>query len=548
MSCLSSVQAALCGALLFACNPTVVVVDAGAGDDAGGPAGQLTIESESSLALTFGERAPLRVRYTVDGQGVAGAPIRFALEGAAHDATVTELSLQTQRDGVAETTIVAGSVASAFRVRVSTDRAASAYVNVSVSNLGFGSLQVRAVYEGRRGEPSRRVVSVYSQTGCQPLGGLPSFPDRSLTIHDPETEVIGWSALPAGLRYAIVARVGGSPGVTLATACRDEVVIVRDQETLVELAFEDAPLNPSGRYHINLSLRSVQAIEAVTEQAGEAATDYIGDAAELYLDALEAELRDRGKIAAADGLADDRSGGGPERELTAGLEDAGEGPGVATTRFLAHLSGRLAVIRLGGPLELALDSTGLSAAWTVEQLEVGAVSGDPDEPSPWELDATMLEFEPALTALRDAAEDLVIASPLELKLPLGTLTAAAMDEAAATASSRGALLVDGAGCEALADWVDASDPIRPSCDRDCAGAACRRALDGVFDAMKAAVTDLDLTRDEISLEGTLSLVDEDGDLVVDGFEGRELTGTWTSETAASSDPLTAGVLGTRAVE
>jgi hypothetical protein len=534
-------------ALSLACGPTEVVVDGGPGADAGGPTGRLTVESEPSLALTFGEEARLRVRYTEEERPVAGVSIRFALEGAAHDATVSDLILTTGPEGVVETTVVAGTVSSAFRVRASAARAAPAYVNVSVSNRGFGPLEVRAVYDGRRTEAGRRVISVYSETACDRPEGLPTFPDRMVTLDDPEIESVRWGALPAGLHYAVVGRVEGPTGATLATACKDGIEVARDVETRVELRFDDAPLDPEGRYDTTLELRPAASVGAATERALDGGVGVATDPAALYLDALEAELRDRGEAAAADALAAERAGGVPESELALRLEDAGEGPSVALSRYVAALSARLSVVRLGGPLDVGRGESALYGSFAVERLEVGPAGGDPDAPAPLVLDpgAVALDFEPELTLGWGASADLMRVEPLELRLPLGTLVAATVEAEAAEVAAPGELLVDGAGCDALAGWVEASGTVGPVCDRACADAACRRALGTVLEAAKSTATTLDEPRDRIALEGSVVLRDDDDDLRADGFEGRGLGGVWTGPVALEGDPLSADLLGER---
>ncbi|HJL18941.1 MAG TPA: hypothetical protein RMH99_24985 [Sandaracinaceae bacterium LLY-WYZ-13_1] len=550
MSRFAYVQMAVWAATVLACGTTEVMLDGGSSPDAGGPTGQLAVESEPALALTFAEGAPIRVRYTEEGSPVSGVPVRFALEGAAHDATLADLSLTTDVDGMVETTVQAGSVASAFRVRVSTDRAAPAHVNVSVSNQGFGPLVVRAVYDGRRTEATRRVLRVYSDTGCDPPGGFPSFPDRMATLDDDEVEEARWGALPAGLSYAVVGRVEGPGGAVLATACKDGVEVTRDEETRVELRFEDARLVLDGRYDLEVSLQPSASVGAATDRAADGGTGLVADAAAgLYLDALEAELRDRGEDATADLLLAERASGTPDASLAGRLEDAGEGPTLAVMRFADALAERLSVVRLGGPLNVdALDGgETLVGNLDVESLEVGAVPTEPDGTPPLALDLAALELElaPSIELAWGSGMDLVRVAPLEVSLPLGTLVAATVEAEAAAVSSPGALLLDGAGCDALAAWVEDDPTVSPVCERDCADAACVRALDDVAEAMSEAALAADEARDRVAVEGSVALSDEDGDLLVDHVEGRGLGGTWTGPLGLESDPLSADVVGER---
>src|SRR5688500_14125131 len=237
------------------CSPTEYFVDAGPDDAAAAPSGRLVIESEPSVTLAFGEEAALVVRYTEDDEPVAGATIQFALEGRAHDSTIAgDLEIATDAEGRVSTAVLAGSTAAVFRVRISAERAAPAYVNVSVGNMGFGALTVGAVYSGGREAAARRVISVYSEMDCVAPEDLPPFPDRTITIEDPMVDETRFVALPAGLRYAIVGRVEGASGATLATACADAVFVDVEGEARVDLVFEDEPLALAESYDVELGL------------------------------------------------------------------------------------------------------------------------------------------------------------------------------------------------------------------------------------------------------------------------------------------------------
>lgn len=541
------VQRAVWAACLVACGPTELVVDAGPAADAGGPAAQITIESEPALALSFAEEAEIAVRYTIDGEPVAGVPIRFALEGAAHDATVSALSLSTDADGRVETSVIAGSVAAAFRVRVSGERAAPAYVNVSISNQGFGALVAHAEYVGRRTEEAtRRILSLYSDTTCDPPAGLPAFPDRMATLDDPEEVQARWGALPAGLSYTLVGRVEGPSGATLATACVDGVEVVRDDEVYATLDFRDAHLVPDGTYDVDVELSPAASIGRVMARAEDGGGSLIdGAGARLYLDALEAELTDRGDTVTADALALERVSGVPDADLATRLADAMVGPEVALLSWLARLTARLAVIRLGGPLDLYTVLGTLQGTWMVEALEVGAV-GDPDAP-PVVLDpaALSVDYAPELSVRWAATADLLRIDALTMTLPLGTLVSATIDAESAGLGSTGALLLEGAGCDQLAGWVADSATVGPTCDAACAAAACVRALDEVMEATRSAALAVDDTLDEVTIEGSVAGSDADGDLTVDALEGRGLSGQWIGPLGLEADSLSANVVGTR---
>lgn len=520
-------------------------VDGGPLPDGSAPMGVIELESEPSLTLTFGAEAELVVRYTESGVAVQGAPIRFALEGRAHDSTVADLSVDTDADGRARTRMVAGSTASAFRVRVSAERAAPIYVNVSVGNMGFGALVVRAEYDGLRAG-GRRVIELYSSMSC--ADEPPPFPDRMAAL-DPSTTEARFRALPAGLTYAVLARVEGPGGLVVARACADGVEVVRDDETVVELGFADAPLAPAGRYEAVLALTptssSAWASEVATD-AGGALIDTAGGGAELYLDALEAELRERGATVGADALALERATGVPVATLSVALEDDGADPRVALEAALAGLRTRMTALALSGPLSIDVVAGSPSATWAAAQLAVGP--SDPDSPAlVIDPGAAGLELSPSLSISWPAGDALVLES-LTLALPLGTLARRTLEAelAARSLGSPGELLAARAGCDALAAWI-ADDPIAgPLCTADCPRAACLRALDGIMAASLEALDLLDEARGVLTVSGTIEMIDADADLLVDQLAASELSGTWSG--ATESDPVAGGLTAARSPE
>lgn len=506
--------------------------------------GVIELESEPSLTLSFGEEAELAVRYVESGVAVRGVPIRFALEGRAHDSTVADLSVETDAEGRARTRMVAGSTASAFRLRVSAERAAPVYVNVSVGNMGFGALVVRAEYAGLRIGAGRRVIELYSSMSC--TDELPPFADRMAALDDPSTTEARFRALPAGLTYAVFGRVEGPDGVVVARACADGVQVMRDDETAVSLSFSDAPLAPEGRYEAVLALTatssSAWASEVATD-AGGALIDTAGGGADLYLDALEAELRERGATIGADALALERATGVPAATLTAALEADGGDPRVALEAALAGLRARMTALALSGPLSIEVASGAPSASWTAAQLAVGP--SDPDSPALMiDPAAAGLELSPSLS-LSWPMDDALVLESLTLALPLGTLARRTLEaEVAGRAlGSPGELLATRGGCDALAIWIAEDPTVGPLCTADCPRAACLRALDSVMDAALGALDLLDEARDTVLLSGTLEMVDADGDLLVDQLSARELSGAWSGPT--ESDPLAGGLTAAR---
>ncbi len=509
--------------------------------------GMLVIEGDSSLTLSFGDATMLSARYTESGAPVAGTTIRFALEGRAHDATLSEVMMVTDADGRVTTTLTGGSAPSVFRVRASSDRAAPAYVNVSVGNMGFGGLRVGASYAGSHDGATRRVIDVYSEMSC--ADDLPTSPDRTQALDNPDDVEADFPVLAAGLHYAVRGRVLGASGVPLATACVDGVEVLRDMEVRVDLTFSDQPLVVDGDYDTSLGLRSTSTTAFLAELArgtGAARLDMAGTAAALYLDALEDQLRTLGDGAAADALAARRLDGMTDATLQGRLDDAGAGPTAGLNSFVTLLASRLSMITLAGPLALGTTSGTLEGAFGTLTLKLGLV-GDP-ESVPLEIDAAAigLSLAPTATWSFTPGDATLGLDSLTLTLPLGTLADAAIDAEAHAHGydSAAKLLVSGAGCDVLASWITEDPVLAPLCDSDCAAVTCTHALEGVLNAVRGALAATDETHSEASLSGSVSLVDTDADLVVDRLVGNDLAGAWSDGTS-TGDPLDGQLTGMR---
>lgn len=525
---------------LAGCDGTPLDLDAGAAADGAAPTGALLVESAPSLALVFGEQAEVAVRYDEGGAPAVGESIRFALEGQAHDSTLAELARRTDAAGRARSRLTAGSTSTVFRVRVSAERAAPAYVDVSVGNVGFGSLRVDADYDGRRAG-MRRVVRVYPSLGCG--DELPSTAGLLVTLDGSQVEA-RLRALPAGLRYAVTGQLEGPSGVVLAHACVDEVEVSREAETRVALPFVDVPLRYAGPYTTSARLELVASSALLRERlvaSGSAPIGEAGSDAALLLDALEAELRARDAAAEAEALAAERLAG-LEAELAERLER--EGPSAALAALAATLEARLATVELRGPA--SIPSTG-GASWAPTELVFGA-TGDPGSP-PLRVDADALEPSPSIAVSGTLDADALRVERLSIRLPLGRTAEVVLG---AEARARGlasplALLREEAGCEALAAWVLEQRALASSCDDGCARAACDRALRLVLSGVGSALTELDELRARLDFTGSAEASDVDGDLVVDRWEAEALEGLYLGTGEEPSDPTRARLWSERIV-
>ncbi|MFK7988233.1 MAG: hypothetical protein AB8I08_19590 [Sandaracinaceae bacterium] len=525
------------------CETTMLTVDGGPGVDANGVApGMLTLLSEPSASLVTGEMATIAVRYTESGSPVADAEVNFALIGTAHDSALQNVSLRTSLDGRAETVVTAGTIAAAFRVRATGRGAEPMFVNVAVSTEGFGTLRAVTEYEGRRAEEATRVFRVYSETECDPEDGYPTFADRSVMIEADDEDVEARWSLPVGLSYTVVAELRMND-IVVADGCVDDISLTADAETEATVTLLDQALRPDGRYDGQLTLRPGAAGTRVIEHALLGGRDAVGDSgAGWFLDALEAELRDRGKITTADTLLAARET--QETGLALALDDVAVGPLEAINRLGARLETQLAVVALGGPIALSTDDRVLGGVWALDTLRIGA-SG-PDSPPSIDVPLDDLAPMPRLELTWRPEADVIDLAALTLSLRLGALLATVLDAELAAADTPGMLVEDGAGCVELAAWIAADGALAGDCDADCAAAVCVRALDPVANAVRDRLRGDEALRESLVLSGTLATTDEDADILVDRIEGRGLTGVWLG--VSDEDPVTADLVGQRLLE
>lgn len=507
----------------------------------------LSLESAPSLTLLFEASGDVALRY-VDHRGAAvvDAPISFALEGRAQDSSLTALSATTDGEGRAMARIVAGRRTAAFRIRAMADRAAPVYVDVAVSDRGFGSVRVSAPYSGQR-LVERRVLSAFAGMTCAdaPRTGVG---DRTQTLSE-GTDSVRLPALPAGVAYAIVGRAEGSTNITLAHGCVDGVRVDADRESEAALVFDDAALELRGVYDVTLAISALQTMRHVEERAfslAEARISAGGDSASMLLDALERTLSENGHLRLSEDLRRAREGTPVDAGFAAELRDADLGAANAARSIAETLERWGRDLYVTGALSFPEAADGPSAVttWSTELVYVGGDVGSTAIRIPPE-DLGIDDAE-ALDATYDAEGETVGVESLRLRVGLGTLIERLLDTRYLPSSTERATARRLAGEAALSAWVAAHPPIAAACPATCVRAASDYVVGLLLAAIREGTAALDLHRAVISLEGTLGLVGHEGDLDIDGLEAPSLEGEWIDAEAASRDPLSISLVATRA--
>lgn len=298
----------LVGSLFFAVGCSTSTADQAApppvyGD--GEPAGAgIVYEGESPLTLAPGERASLS--FSVRPKD--GASVRFALVGDFGDASLDADRKPSTSDGEVSVELFAPSSSRTFLVRASLDSGAFAEVPISVSGLGFGSIEVVPVYSGSR-SIHRWTATVATGTTCAELVGNPP-PDGPLVSEATPPSHPTVHAAPVGPALVVTVRAGHFAG-----GCLDVKDLVVFEQKRVTIPLDDRPLDLS---EAELSVRLSFGDE-----------DRLGKLA--FFDEATERLKGAFVEEGAEGLLDRMRQALPE----------GTGPGFDTAREIGHFDALL---------------------------------------------------------------------------------------------------------------------------------------------------------------------------------------------------------------
>ncbi|MFW6066803.1 MAG: hypothetical protein ACOC97_00575 [Myxococcota bacterium] len=509
------------------------------------PPRRLEVVSEPMLFLATGEQAEVRAEYTEqDGEPVVGGTLGFAFQGSAHDATLSLVEALTDGEGRAGTTFTAGSTPTAFRVRVSASRATAVFVDVSVSDRGFGD--VVAVVEDTvdTRDVERRAVVVFAGVTCadDDLMGRDSDRDPVELPAEGEAEAT-LEELPAGLDFAVAVRLLGPDGDLLGWGCADAVP-VEDDTIEVVLTPEALPLSAGGAYDAVLSLEAPDAWEEAADAVRDAGPGAFPEGVTgALLDAMQQAIAEEDEdLAAAFGQR--RESFLLEDDLQAALDAAGDGPAPAAELAAQAAAQALeAGLAVAGPLALDPAEDAI-ASWHVDELRTGpdggiAVAADALDPMP----------EATLEVELQAASDGLQVTQLGVVLPLGSLSFAVVEQLL----SEDDAFAEALGCDVVVDWATTNPNVFDLCDTDgdgdadCASAACADVATQLVDALALALAALDDGRAEIGFDVPEdgSLTDEDGDGRVDRVQVPELDGAWSDDGTAPGQPVSGSLDATR---
>jgi hypothetical protein len=509
----------------------------------------LQLESPRLVLLGLHESEVVQARYLeLDETPVEGGVLGFAFHGNAHDSSLSSLEELTDAEGRAEVTLTAGASPAAFRVRITASGAQAVFVDVSVSDRGFGDFVVTA-HDATGDRPvDRFVLHLYSEASCD---------DEALEEGDPAREVVlgdGLQAelpsLPAELSYAVVVHAEGEGGGVLGWGCAD-AVMVADEQVPVEVTVAAVALEVAGTYDAKVELGSEPAATRAGDWLELAGADHVtwsGGEAEMLLFAIHAYLEEEDpELAEMFALYWESQLGLLEEDLQAALAIDGVGAIGATQDLASMASDALAAFTVGGTLALT-DPESTTFAWSLSRAEVQA----PGTSTTVTVSLSGLTPSPAasMSAALLLEADAVEVHSLDVTLGLGGLAMATLDALARHhgATSLAAALQTPIGCNTLANWVEVYPGMSTYCEQVCAIAACAAEAERLVAHLAALMASLDAQRENIAFGAAAAmgtLEDTTGDAQVDRIHAVLPQGTWTGTGSASSDAVTGELDATR---
>lgn len=224
-------------------------------DGGGGVARRsLRVEGPAALTLAPGERVDLKVVLLENEWPLAGAPVRFRIEGQGGGATLGSAGAETDGWGRAATTLLGGTEAR-FEVRAEADGARDAAWSVAVVRPGHGDLAVTARFAGSAAVlaslGSGRVRAYAEPVHCASLSARMPLPTAAVEapLAAPDGTV-RLGRLPVGT-YTIGAWFDGRErAVALAWGCVENVLVRGGETREVAVKVEPVPLVLLGPYSV----------------------------------------------------------------------------------------------------------------------------------------------------------------------------------------------------------------------------------------------------------------------------------------------------------
>jgi len=241
--------ALMTGAVLWGCsgNDAGVGADGGDGNWPGNCQPQLYLVSAQHVIVPMGMSAELKVRYACGGTPLPGSLVGFAIEGEAKGSALSSSNVQTDAEGVATVTLLAGNAPTSFEVHVSAEHAQTLVIDVDVSSPTNGTIVVFMKYGGQIAfnEFKAYLFEGRDCTAIDPFavtGAMREAPAVAALSATPT-----FTEVPARTNYT-VAVVAKQQGKVLGYGCTPGLIVNGGQTTNADVTINDIPITYQGVY------------------------------------------------------------------------------------------------------------------------------------------------------------------------------------------------------------------------------------------------------------------------------------------------------------
>ncbi len=567
------------GAALALCAGLAACPDPTPSADGGTARGFLQILNAGGqdVGLRPNKESSLRVRYTDRlGNPFARAAIQVAIYGDPKGSTLSLSTTVTDDNGEASVTVRAGASAATFSVRITASQdKVTFYIEVTTAELG--ALSIQSKYSGSLPLLSLVKVTYFltHDATCATIDPLKPPPDA----RERETSLVGplvpFKAVPLDKDHAVMARARDAKDVVRAVGCVDvpRSVLKPDRSVMVWLALWDQLPRAQGAYDLvtTITISKGSAAGSWPRPVADALapwtdlSDCQHDPAQLLLDCIidavdsadpldckvpatglsaktAALMAERGALSAGC-RGDTTARGSPSLDKTVTQIMAGNHKGTLTAlaKVPGAALGALGQVQLESTLELGpLNASGVTAARHTLQIVTfrSAKAKTSHKVSQIGLPAVQALGVKATVStnwhLSLARHQLSLRYGLMARQAMGelVLAKAGLPGSSAALAAKLAGLVDTtfggkpfSGCPALEALACKAARLGPGCLKQ----ACANGLTALATYLDAGFAAMDAhAGPDLSLEGSVDLLDSDGDLKVDNLGTVENPGAWTT--------------------
>ncbi len=540
---------------------------------------QILNSGGQDVGLRPNKEATLRVRYTDRlGTPFAHAKIQFAIYGDPKGSSLSLGATATDDSGEASVTVRAGASAATFSVRVTAPQDVVTFY-MEVTNAELSALSIHSKYAGSLPLLSLVKVTYFltHEVKCATFDPLKPPGDARERTAPMVGQTVTFKAVPMNLDHAVLGRARDGKGVVRATGCVDvpRAVLKSDQTVRVWLSLADLLPRVAGTYSLitNITIPKGGAKAASWPRPVADAlepwadlTDCHHDPAQLLLDCvidavdggdpLDCRVPASGHSARTAALIAERgalsgtcrsgvtSRGSPSLDKTIAVLMTGGGKATVTalTKVESGALAALGRLRLDSTLELgSLDDRGITlarhalrivtfethsakTAHKVSQIglpvwEATAIKATVSTNWHLTLARHQLSLRYGLLA-RQAMGELVLA---KAGLPVTSAALAAKLAGLVKGSFGGKLF---SGCPAIEVLACKAARLGPGC----LGQACTQGLTAFARYLDAGFVAMDKHANvpDLTLEGSVDLLDDDGDLKIDSLGTQKSPGVWTT--------------------